>query len=115
LGRQAVCSAPPSVTRRVAFGPEVEPAIWERRLLERHRRTQALYLGQARLLQLSEDAEDRELGNAVEAFVNDMPAPDTQRLALARALRDATERLKARSDREQGYSAEPSGSRHRER
>jgi type IV secretory pathway VirD2 relaxase len=100
LGPQGrVQSAAIRAAAHVAFGPKVEPTIWERRLLGRQRRTRALYLGQARLLQLSEDAEDRELGKAVEVFVNQMPASDTQRLALARALRDANERLVAERER----------------
>jgi type IV secretory pathway VirD2 relaxase len=74
---------------------DVSPQAWELKLVERQRRIRALYLAQARLLQGSESAEDRALGKAVAAFVQDMPAPDTQRLALARALRRTPEATRA--------------------
>jgi hypothetical protein len=48
-------------------------------------------------------------GRAVEAFVRQMPAPDTQRLALARALREAN----ARSRREE--RGDPGAGRDRSR
>jgi hypothetical protein len=82
-----------------AFGGEREETVWEAQLLRRQQRIRALYLGQARLLQASPSPDDRELGRAVEAFVREMPAPDTQRLALARQLRDANARLR---DRDRG-------------
>lgn len=70
-----------------AFRGDRDPRPWEVRMAERQARVRALYLAQARLLQVSADAEDRRLGREVEAFVRDMPAPDSQRLALARELR----------------------------
>lgn len=75
---------------KAAFGegPRETPP-WEARILERQARVRRVYLAQAKLLQASAAAEDQALGRAVEAFVRGMPAPDTQRLALARALRDA--------------------------
>jgi type IV secretory pathway VirD2 relaxase len=78
---------------RLAFSGAGGASPWEARLLQRQRRIRALYLGQARLLQTSADEADRRLGRDVEAFVREMPAPDTQRLALARQLRAANERL----------------------
>lgn len=88
--------APPWVRReayqdaaRAAFGGDPEPLIWEARSLERQRRTRGLYLAQARILAASGDPRDRDLGRAVEAFVKGMPAPDSQRLAMARELRQA--------------------------
>jgi hypothetical protein len=50
-------------------------------------------LAQARLLQASGIDEDRRLGLAVEAFVRGMPAPDSERLVIARQLRVANARL----------------------
>ena len=78
---------------QAAFGGGVEATAWDRRIIQRQRQVRALYLGQARLLQGSADPGDQALGRAVEAFVQEMPAPDTQRLALARELRAANARL----------------------
>lgn len=44
----------------------------------------------ARLLQRSGDPRDWQLGADVEAFVRHMPAPHSQRAALARRLRAAS-------------------------
>lgn len=83
---------------RAAFGDRVDAANWDRRIAERQAKVRRLYLAQAKLLQTSEHADDRELGHAVEAFVRSMAPPDTERLALARALRSVNAR--ARADRE---------------
>lgn len=83
---------------RAAFGGRVDAADWDRRIAERQAKVRRLYLAQAKLLQTSEHADDRELGHAVEAFVRSMAPPDTERLALARALRSAN--AQARADRE---------------
>jgi hypothetical protein len=72
---------------------------WERRLLARQQRIRGLYLAQAGLLQRSHDDADRLLGRKVEAYVRAMPAPDTQRLALARELRAANAKLRDGADR----------------
>lgn len=85
----AVQRASLQAAARAAFGGETEPMAWERQLAARQRQTRMLYLAQARLLQASADEADQALGRAVEAFVRAMPAPDSQRLALARALREA--------------------------
>jgi len=79
----------------LAFGPTPAADPWERAMAERQAQTRRLFLAQARVLQASPEALDRALGRAVEAFVQDMPAPDSQRLALARELRRVNERLKA--------------------
>src|SRR3989344_3375171 len=60
----------------------------------RQKRVRALYLAQARILMTSPFASDQALGRAVEAFVQGMPAPDSQRLALARQLRAANEQAR---------------------
>jgi hypothetical protein len=82
----------------VAFGAP-EATAWEQRLAAQQRRIRSLYLAQARLLQASPEASDQQLGRQVEAFVAGMPAPDTQRLALARALRETNAELGRAADR----------------
>lgn len=72
-----------------AFGRDAASPVWEARIAARQRRVRAFYAAQARLLCASPHAEDRALGAAVVAFLSGMPAPDTQRLALARELREA--------------------------
>lgn len=74
---------------RAAFQGDTDPRAWEARLTERQARVRALYLAQAKLLKTSGDPYDRQLGWRVEAFVEGMARPDTQRLALARELRAA--------------------------
>lgn len=81
-----------------AFGTDARPRLWEARTAERQRRVRRLYLAQAELLSRSADPEDRALGAAVAAFVRGMPAPDTQRLALARELRAANALLEREAD-----------------
>jgi len=84
---------------RSAFGQRVDAADWDRRIAERQAKVRRLYLVQAKLLQTSDRVDDRELGRAVEAFVRSMAPPDTERLALARALRDVNARTRAHRDR----------------
>jgi type IV secretory pathway VirD2 relaxase len=76
-----------------AFGRDETPRPWEADLLRRQTRVRGLLMAQARLLQGSPGETDRALGVSVEHFVRDLPAPDTQRLALARELRAANARL----------------------
>lgn len=78
---------------KAAFGEDAAARPWEAAVLRRQARVRGLLLAQARLLQTSSEAADQSLGARVEAFVRGMPAPDTQRLALARELRDANARL----------------------
>lgn len=76
-----------------AFGRDETPRPWEVNLLNRQTRVRGLLMAQARLLQGSPDETDRVLGARVEQFVRGLPAPDTQRLALARELRAANARF----------------------
>lgn len=80
---------------QIAFGGPVTPSVWERRTLDRQQRVRRLYLAQAKLLQTSSDPTDRALAVEVEAFVRDLQPPDSERLALARALRAANEKSRA--------------------
>jgi type IV secretory pathway VirD2 relaxase len=84
-----------------AFQGRTGRTPWERRIVERQQVVRGLYLAQARLLGQSSDPSDRALGAKVEAFVQEMPQADTQRLALARELRAANEAMRRRdSDHE---------------
>jgi type IV secretory pathway VirD2 relaxase len=74
-----------------AFRGETAPRAWEVAMSARQARVRGLYLAQAALLRASAEGADRELAEAVEAFVRAMPAPDSQRLAMARELRAAAE------------------------
>lgn len=85
---------------RAAFGGDNSPRQWEERTLRRQRQVRALYEAQAKLLRLSAGVEDRQLGEAVLRFLADMPAPDTQRLALARQLRGANARQALETSRQ---------------
>lgn len=80
---------------QVAFGGEATAAAWDRRIAEGQVRIRRLYLAQSKLLQSSPDAADRALGVEVEAFVRSLHTPDTERLALARTLREANERARS--------------------
>ncbi len=62
-------------------------------MIDRQAQVRGLYLAQAQVLQRSGDPADQALGAKVEAFVRSMPAPDSQRLALARELRAANASL----------------------
>ena len=79
---------------KAAFGPAGDAEPWEVATMRRTATVRAVYLAQARLLSTSPDAADRVLGAQVEAFVRSWPAPDTQRLALARQLRAANRELR---------------------
>jgi hypothetical protein len=78
----------------IVFAGAREPMAWDRRIIEQQTRIRRLYLAQARLLQTSTDPHDRQLGIEVEAFVRELSPPDTERLALARALREANDRAR---------------------
>ena len=78
---------------KAAFGGETARTAWETKLTERQAQVRGLYLAQAQVLQRSADPADQALGAKVEAFVKSMPQPDSQRLALARELRAATNAL----------------------
>jgi type IV secretory pathway VirD2 relaxase len=76
-----------------AFQGQTARTPWEQHIVARQQAVRSLYLTQARLLARSNDPTDRALGAKVEAFVRSMPQPDTQRLALARELREANAQL----------------------
>lgn len=82
-----------SEAAKAAFRGDTERRIWEQKMLERQTSVRTLYLQQARLLARSEDPLDRALAEKVETFVKNMPQPDSERLALARELRDANRNL----------------------
>lgn len=85
----------------LAFSGAVELTPWERQVAQRQAQIRRIYLAQAKLLQSSLDPADRKLGAEVEAFVRSLQPPDTERLALARALRDANEHARPK-DRGRG-------------
>lgn len=78
---------------KAAFGEGAGRTRWEDRLAAQQTRVRGLYLAQAQLLSRSQNPADRRLGEKVAAFVRAMPAPDSQRLALARELRAARKGL----------------------
>lgn len=82
--RQAYREAAQTLVDRV-----ITPEPWDGAIARKAAQVRALYLAQARVLSQSADPEDRRLAAAVEVFVSSFPAPDTQRLALARELRAA--------------------------
>jgi hypothetical protein len=85
---------------RAAFQGETALTPIEAKVLERQARIRDLYLAQAELLREAKDPADQKLGREIEDFVRSMPEPDSRRLAFARELRDANERLLARERRE---------------
>ena len=74
---------------RTAFGEGGDPAPWDLAIVARQRRVRALYAAQAAILRASGRDEDKVLGEALAAFVAAMPAAETQRRAMERALRRA--------------------------
>lgn len=99
--RHALGLGPAARVRQAAYREAAQAAFfadrtlrpWEAKLAQRQARVRRLYLAQAALLRSAISPSDRALGKAVEAFVRNMPRPDTRRLALARALREANARL----------------------
>jgi hypothetical protein len=86
---------------KAAFGGPVHATPWERRLLEGQARIRGLYKAQADALQASPDPADRALGRQLATWVEQMPAPESRRLALARELRVINQGL-ARPERDDG-------------
>ncbi|WP_296595517.1 relaxase/mobilization nuclease domain-containing protein [Phenylobacterium sp.] len=80
---------------QLAFAGQASASAWDCRIADGQMRIRRLYLAQAKLLQSSQDAADRALGAEVETFVRSLRPPDTERLALARALREANERARS--------------------
>lgn len=85
---------------KAAFGAGAERPVWESCIVARQASVRGLYLAQVKVLGRSADPADQALGAKVEAFVRSMPAPDSQRLALARELRAASERVRGGQDRD---------------
>lgn len=75
---------------KAAFGRDTTATPWETKMGERQAKVRGLYFAQAQLLARSADPADRALAAKVAAFVQSMPRPDSQRLALARELRAAS-------------------------
>jgi type IV secretory pathway VirD2 relaxase len=78
---------------KAAFQNGSSKTPWEVSLVGRQAKVRSLYRAQAELLKRSDRPGDRTLGAKIEAFVRSMPAPDSQRLALARELRAANQVL----------------------
>lgn len=89
-----------------AFLGQTELTPWERQIVERQTKVRNLYLQQAAELVRSPDPADQALGQKLEAFVREMPAPDSQRLALARELRAAHEAERRRDRKERDREEE---------
>lgn len=79
-----------------AFQGQTARTPWEHRIAVRQQTVRSLYLAQAQLLARSNEPADRSLAAKIERFVRGMPAPTTQRLALARELRAANEAMRNR-------------------
>lgn len=88
---------------RTLVDAAIKPEPWDGAIARRAAKVRAIYLAQAKVLARSDAPEDRRLAAAVVAFVSRLPAPDTQRLALARELRAAGEVVPSRAvDRTRG-------------
>ncbi|WP_372784649.1 relaxase/mobilization nuclease domain-containing protein [Phenylobacterium sp.] len=74
---------------RAAFGGDTAPRPWETQLRTTQVRIRQTYVREAQILRSSADPQDRALADRVMAFVQSLPQPDSQRLALARELRKA--------------------------
>ncbi|MBJ7412009.1 MAG: hypothetical protein JHD15_16820 [Phenylobacterium sp.] len=105
-GMGRVASEKLKAAAQLAFGGPPKPTPWEEQMARRQQAVRRLYLAQAKLLQASGDADDRRLAIEIEGFVRGMPAPDSERLAIARQLRDANARV---------VVARKSGARERDR
>lgn len=80
-----------------AFGRDNRLRAWEEQSLKRQNAIRRAYMEDAKDLATSPEAADKALGRALAEFVKSMPAPESQRLALARELRAEFERQAARS------------------
>lgn len=70
---------------------------WEAQITKTQALLRGLLLKEARRLSRSTKDDERRLGQDLARFVDDMPAPDTRRLALARGLRNLNQVLLDRS------------------
>jgi type IV secretory pathway VirD2 relaxase len=91
----------------LAFGGPPTSTEWEKRTANRQDKIRRLYLAQAKLLQTSQNGDERALGVQVEHFLRQMPRPDSERLIIARQLRVVTRRSKEEAPaREEGRGRE---------
>lgn len=95
---------------RAAFGRDTDLRPWEAASRARQQEIRSIYLREAKDLAASSSAEDRALGRRLEAFVRSMAQPDSQRLSMAREIREAHERqrlaLKAGEGRDRSDGSE---------
>lgn len=80
-----------SEAAKAAFGGDRELKVWERATVTRQKFIRRILARQAEQLMRHGDDRDRRLASEVDAFLAVMPAPDSQRLALARALREVNQ------------------------
>ena len=66
--------------------------VWEAAMAERQTRLRGIYLAQAAVLRRSADPDDRALAANVRLFVQQMPAIESRRMALAREIGKPDER-----------------------
>lgn len=85
---------------KAAFQNDTAARPWEARSARRQALIRGLYLAQAQILAASGSRDDQRLAAVVRAFVEAMPQPDSQRLALARELRAANAAVDRRPDGE---------------
>lgn len=85
--------------------PPSGPHPWEAAIHQRQALVRGLYLSQAELLKRSASADERALGEGLEAFVRNMPPVETQRAQIARLIRQEREKLARERDR--GREREP--------
>lgn len=78
----------------MVFQGVIARSAWEKRIWYRQYVIRRSYLFLADQLKSSGDLVDKVLGRRIEAFVTRMPAPDTQRLALARELKEVSRAAK---------------------
>jgi hypothetical protein len=73
------------------FGAAATAGAWEAAIDRRQQRVRTLYLAQARMLRTTGEPADDALARAVETFVANMAAVETQQQILARELRTSAE------------------------
>jgi hypothetical protein len=80
---------------RAAFGRDNDLRPWEAASVARQKEIRSIYLREAKDLAASKSPEDQALAKRLEQFVRSMPQPDSQRLSMARELREAYARQQA--------------------
>ena len=81
-----------------AFNPSEPLRPWEVQIVRTQSHVRGLYLEEAERLAQSPDEKDQQLAKGVESFVAQMPPADTQRLEIARQLRELADVLKERAE-----------------